>query len=80
MRLTFNPSLDRRGFEWFSFITLFMVHLVGTLGPVGNKHTRIPSAIKNKKKIDVAKYFRMLETRQNSIVNDKPYIAIVFAS
>ena len=49
---TLNLSLDRRGFDWCRFVTLFMVSsgwhslfVEHHVGPVGNKLTRIPLAI-----------------------------------
>ena len=51
-KLTFALSLDGRSFHWHCFIILFMVPfgwhclcIEHYVGPVGNNHTHIPSAI-----------------------------------
>ena len=51
-KLTFILSLDCRSFHWHRFIMLFMVpfgwhclFIEHYVGPVGNKHTHIPSTI-----------------------------------
>ena len=51
-KLTFTLSLDGRSFHWHCFIMMFMVpsgwhslFMEHYVGPVGNNHTHIPSAI-----------------------------------